>query len=812
MEVDELLRAQKRARIFRFSIVFSLIFIGTISVVGVRWILWKAAALEKEMFQFPERSVALSSVQIKIYEAEGALLAAEVFGKKEFFNKDTRITVVEGVEKAIFYDAGEQQGMLTAKKAEYFETAGRIVFTGKVRIRLKDDTRIQANTVLWNKYERILMFLNKGTIADAEGNRLTAEIGILYTRNRRMDLFSSVLVNIKSEKKNSLRAEYLNYFQDFQRLEAHGKEEAQRRFKDFSYYARGYALAQPKFRSENAQLQSGNARIFAPHVSFDIPAKKGSVTGGKVEVSAKKGKALLEAQYIEFYWELGYVFAKNRVSISLPGQDRKVSGAEGIFVEKEQTFKIANNVQASGKNMLIFPEAGAEEAEEGTLSAQNLTIHLSPQRFFAEGSVVLIQGNRKLEASSLFSSPDEKHITGELVHFTSPSVEVFAKKLDIQGGIVQAEGNVRIKQKEKQTEAEAQSLVWRDPEDYELLSSVKGSYQENLFQADSLKNQAGKISLKGNVQLQKPEEFTLQSQDAEIIDDQVNAEGNVLVKFSNGEARGKNFTKKGNQISLKGLVSFLHPSFYLGGEFMEWDIEKKQGKVSEVKEMVLKRNIFPEEWVKTEPPQTRIDTNYLELSAEPTALYIPGKSRVRQGEATADLRDMRWGETTGLQASSLLLHSAQSFLQEGKEFSIRAEKVRSTEKEFQLHEKVEFREGRLQVFSDALLLQSEQWKMEGNIRMWIATEKETVEVRTPQMTGFPEGSIIVMEGGVQVETANTKISGKKGIYSRKEGYFQILDEVQVEYADGMVVKGSAFVYDLTTGQFRVEDSQGTVVL
>ncbi|MHA2611667.1 MAG: LPS export ABC transporter periplasmic protein LptC [bacterium JZ-2024 1] len=808
MEVEEIIRAQRRYFYFRFVLVTSLLFFFLSLIIGIIWVIRKSQQVEEEMFRAPEKDSVVYSAHIRIYEADTGQLAAEVFGKEESMDKDARITRVKGVEKAFFYEEGQKQGVLTAKRAEYREAMGQVIFSGSVSILLKDKTRIRADTVLWNKYDRVLIFLNGGKISDAEGNQLQAEFGILFPKQHRMELFSRIRVLVKGERKISLKGEYLTYQQEWQRLTVYGKEEAQKQVKWSQYYLRGFQLHPLPFSLSDAELQSGNEKIQAPTIYFDIPSKMGTVYNGKVIVSPKKSQGLLQAEKLEFYWELGYIFTKNQVSLTLAKEGWVLSGNEGIFVEKDQTFKLSGNIVAQGREKKLLPEGEGETI----LSAQNLTIYLPSERIFAEGSVVVTEGPSRMEASSLFFLPSEEKTTAEFAHFSSPTTEMFAKKWEIIEGKVSAEGNVRIKQKEPPSEVEAQSLVWKGAQDFELARNVKGTYRDFLFQAEEVKIRGEEVFFEGNVNLQEANEFSLQAQKTKIVQDSVSAEGNLLVRVGDAEIRGKKMSKKGNHILLSEWVSFLHPSVRIACDSLEWNTAEKKGKVSGAQEVALLKNLVPENWTEAESPWSTVRAQNLDFTVEPISVSIPGNSTILQGKAYGEIQDLYWEETTGLKGAHFLLRSSKSFLKESKEFTLQGEKVSSTPEEFRLEGKVQFTEGPLEISGDSLVYRSEEWEMQGNVLLSIRKKGETLEIKTPHITGNSEAGIISMDGGVQLQTAKARIEGKRGIYSRKEGYFQISDEITVQYTDGMSVKASAFIYDLSTGEFRLEQSEGTITL
>ncbi|MFN4181992.1 MAG: LPS export ABC transporter periplasmic protein LptC, partial [bacterium] len=688
------------------------------------------------------------SSHIYIYDSDTGQLVAEVFGKEESIEKDARITRVKGVEKALFYEEGQQQGVLTAERAEYREAIGQVIFSGSVSILLKDKTRIRADTVLWNKYDKVLIFINGGRILDADGNQLKAEVGILFPKQHRMELFSRIWVSVKGEKKILLQGEYLTYQQEWQRLTVYGKEEAQKQVKWSQYYLRGFPLNPISFSHSQAKLQSGNAKIQAPTIYFDIPSKMGIVYNGKVIVSPKKSQGLLHAEKLEFYWELGYIFAKNQVSLSLPKEGWILSGNEGILVDKDQTFKLSGNVVAQGKEKKLLPEGEGETI----LSAQNLTIYLPSQRIFAEGSVVLTEGHSRMEASSLFFFPSEEKTIAEFAHFSSPSAEMFAKKWEIVEGRVTAEGNVRIKQKEPPSEVEAQMLVWNGAKDFELTKNVKGVYRNFVFQAEGVKIKGEEVFFEGDVNLQEPGEFSLQAQKTTVVEDSLKAEGNLLVKVGDAEIRGKKMSKRGNTVLLSEWVSFLHPSVRIACDTLEWNTVEKKGKVKGAQEVTLLKNLFPENWAEAESPRSTVRTQNLDFTVEPISVSIPGNSTIQQGKASGEIQDLHWEETIGLKGSRFLLRSSRSFLKESQEFTLQGEEVSSTPEEFRLEGTVRFQEGPLEISSDSLVYRAEQWEMEGNVQMRIRKKGEILEIKTTKITGNPDADIISMDGGVQLET------------------------------------------------------------
>ncbi|MFN4182960.1 MAG: hypothetical protein ACK4G3_07145, partial [bacterium] len=56
MEVEEIIRAQRRYFYFRFSLVIFLMFFLLSLIISIRWVIHKSKQIEEDMFRLPEKS------------------------------------------------------------------------------------------------------------------------------------------------------------------------------------------------------------------------------------------------------------------------------------------------------------------------------------------------------------------------------------------------------------------------------------------------------------------------------------------------------------------------------------------------------------------------------------------------------------------------------------------------------------------------------------------------------------------------------------------------------------------------------------
>ena len=213
----------------------------------------------------------------------------KVKSKDAVYSKDNKIVNVQKPVGKLFQD-GKEIYDIQAETGEVFQEGNQVFLKGKiVATDLKNGVVLRGNELEWRPKEDVLVVRNNLT-GDNKQMNASAKEARVFTRARRMELFGSVVADIK-DPVLQLRTEHLIWFLDQQKVSS-DKPSQLDRYKDQKVTDRGFAdqtdvdlKTKIATLTKNAQLMLSDPplQIDSSLMSWNFPAQS-VVSPGPVKV------------------------------------------------------------------------------------------------------------------------------------------------------------------------------------------------------------------------------------------------------------------------------------------------------------------------------------------------------------------------------------------------------------------------------------------------------------------------------------------------------------------------------------------------
>lgn len=213
----------------------------------------------------------------------------KVKSKDAVYSKDNKIVNLQKPVGKLFQD-GKEIYDIQAETGEVFQEGNQVFLKGKIiATDLKNGVVLKGNELEWRPKEDVLVVRNNLT-GDHKQMNASAKEARVFTRARRMELFGSVVADIK-DPVLQLRTEHLIWFLDQQKISS-DKPSQLDRYKDQKVTDRGFAdqtdvdlKTKIATLTKNAQLMPSDPplQIDSSLMSWNFPAQS-VVSPGPVKV------------------------------------------------------------------------------------------------------------------------------------------------------------------------------------------------------------------------------------------------------------------------------------------------------------------------------------------------------------------------------------------------------------------------------------------------------------------------------------------------------------------------------------------------
>jgi LPS export ABC transporter protein LptC len=277
----------------------------------------------------------------------------KVNSKNAVVSKDQKVVNVQKPVGKLFQD-GKEIYDIQAESGDVFQEGNQVFLKGKiVATDLKNGVVLRGNELEWRPKEDILVVRNNLT-GDNKQVSASAKEARVFTRARRMELFGSVVADIK-DPVLQLRTEHLVWFLDQQKVNSDRPTQIDR-YKDKIVTDRG----------------------FADQIDVDLKTKIATLTKN-AQLMPTDPPLQIESSLMSWNFPAQSVVSPGPVKIFHRVEKVTMTGDTGRGDLDQKVFYLTGNV------------VGIGEKRQAQLNTDRVTWYLTNQTFDAEGNVVYRQ-------------------------------------------------------------------------------------------------------------------------------------------------------------------------------------------------------------------------------------------------------------------------------------------------------------------------------------------------------------------------------------------------------------------------------------
>ncbi|HBK98106.1 MAG TPA: LPS export ABC transporter periplasmic protein LptC [Microcoleaceae bacterium UBA10368] len=277
----------------------------------------------------------------------------KVNSKNAVYSKDQKVVNVQKPVGKLFQD-GKEIYDIQAESGDVFQEGNQVFLKGKiVATDLKNGVVLRGNELEWRPKEDILVVRNNLT-GDNKQVSASAKEARVFTRARRMELFGSVVADIK-DPVLQLRTEHLVWFLDQQKVNSDRPTQIDR-YKDKIVTDRG----------------------FADQIDVDLKTKIATLTKN-AQLMPTDPPLQIESSLMSWNFPAQSVVSPGPVKIFHRVEEVTMTGDTGRGDLDKKVFYLTGNV------------VGIGEKRQAQLNTDQVTWYLTNQTFDAEGNVVYRQ-------------------------------------------------------------------------------------------------------------------------------------------------------------------------------------------------------------------------------------------------------------------------------------------------------------------------------------------------------------------------------------------------------------------------------------
>lgn len=777
-----------------------LIYLAVVGIIaglffGVKWVNVQA---DKRIQQDIGRPVAdvpprLVGTQMQVMDnVDPNQVIAEVESEVQTPDDKNNMTEFTKVKKGVFYDQGKMQATLTADRGTYNWNFQRLEFDGHVVVKTSENSTVKTEQVFWAKNMRILYCPRATTIVDDKGGVYRADGALYFPDSKFTVLFRNVHIRRGGKQPVTLTGEYVGYRENFESADIYGAQWAPMMFAQHQYtIAQFLPYTVPEFTIENAKVATRDSSIAAVQLHIDTEAKKVSAMGSR-GVATFPGKGTLSSATMDFYWELGYLFAKYQVQIEKGTMSATTD--EATYVQKDNSLRLSGSVKIQDTKPQWFYTG--DQAPPGNLNADVIDYRLKTGDLTADGNVHIQQGQSWADASKLVFHAETRESVMENAHATTEKAEIFGRSLRVKGDAGRGAGDLKMTMFKANTSISAREGLWQNENDYLFKGDVTGTKDKFSFSGDTVGKKDGIITIAG-----VPE-----------------GAGAAHATEEGLTVTATTLKIKDSLITLDEGAHIEKKEFALTADQAEIDTDQKKGQASGHSVIVLTEGKLPESLGATSG-KTAVQGDPIHFTWEPDHVTVEGDSFIRQGKLMITGEDFSWAKDGGGKLTGVVVDSPQSYLGEDQPSQIHGDAMAFTDDGVTIDGHTRLEEGNSRLTADKIVYaQDGSMTATGNlefIKKGRDDKGEPVEAKLTcqSLSGDPDGVKISFAGPVSLSARNFKVTGDSG-------YFLTLDRVLIiEHNVGVDTELEAgsthldmdqFQYDMKTDTPRFRGVKGEV--
>lgn len=279
----------------------------------------------------------------------------KVNSKNAVYSKDKKTVNVQKPTGKLFQD-GKEIYDVQAETGEVFQEGNQVFLKGNiVATDLKNGVVLRGNELEWRPKEDVLVVRNNLT-GDHKQVTASAKEARVFTRARKMELFGSVVANMK-DPIVQLRTEHLTWFLEQQKVSTDQPTEVDR-YKDKTVTDRG----------------------FADKVDVDLKTKIATLTQN-AQLMPSDPPLQIESSLMSWNFPAQSVVSPGAVKVFHRVEKVTMTGDAGKGDLEKKVFHLMGNV------------IGIGQKRQAQLNTDRVTWYLTNQTFDAEGNVVYRQLN-----------------------------------------------------------------------------------------------------------------------------------------------------------------------------------------------------------------------------------------------------------------------------------------------------------------------------------------------------------------------------------------------------------------------------------
>ncbi len=279
----------------------------------------------------------------------------KVKSKSAVYSKDQKVVNVEKPAGKLFQD-GKEIYDVQAESGEVFQEGNQVFLKGNiVATDLKNQVVLRGNELEWRPKEDVLVVRNNLT-GDHKQVTVSAKEARVFTRAKRMELFGSVVANLK-DPIAQLRTEHLVWFLEQQKVSTDKPTQIDR-YKD------------------KKVTDSG----FADQIDVDLKTKIATLTKN-AQLMPSDPPLQIESSLMSWNFPAQSVVSPGAVKVFHRVEKVTMSGDSGRGDLDKKVFYLTGNV------------VGIGEKRQAQLNTDRVTWYLTDRTFDAEGNVVYRQLN-----------------------------------------------------------------------------------------------------------------------------------------------------------------------------------------------------------------------------------------------------------------------------------------------------------------------------------------------------------------------------------------------------------------------------------
>lgn len=765
---------------------------------GIHLIFQKSTELEQKILNRGTVPTESRDVKVEVVDEEGNPIA-RLEAEKGTSQETLSISYLTGITNAEFYEKGEKVASLKARKASYDWNLRKLQFEDKIQVVTSDGARISTNSLYWAKQYRTLFAPSRTLITTRDGHRFSADVLLYYPDQKMAELFGNVKVQLKGNKRVQMEAEYIQYQENFQYADLYGKEWTKNFYSQrISWPSRFFLqsdLTLP-FRREKASVRSGKNTLFADSLKVDTETKKVySVGRGDASFGSS---SLLSADSLEFYWELGYLFARGNVDIS--HQSMSITAEEATVIVKENQLRLSGNVLVKDSHPEWF-YTGAE-APPGTLRARLLQSTIDEGDLIAEGDVLIEQGQSSASASKLAFFPSSSTFFLANSHVTTERYEVFARTLTLKQKEKTGEGSgdLRLTLLKEETSIRAPEGNWKGSSHFHFTGGTEGKYKDYTFSASSVTKEQDQIALTGKARL-TGKTFQASAEALTLQEPFLSLKGSAELKTRPEPEQQEDFILTADAISL--------------------DTEKKSGTATGSPEIHLLKTSLPSAIGAGKGPLVVIGRT-VSFTYEPVSMQVDGNSRIQQGRLTITGSNFLYhqptnGEREG-ELSDVTLNTPENFLGSDGGATLTGSTLSFAEKKMEITGNARLQEEDTTLSADKFSSlssgepenEAHSFQAEGNVALTLQMNENSFHLTCSSLKGEKENDKIDFAGPVKLESRDGEVTGDSAYFLVLDSILVVEGNITLTTKQGAELKGARFLYDLKTGLPTLEKATGDV--